>query len=299
MNRYWRDAVDLLFSVIIPAYNTEAYVGEAIESALMQHDVQKEVILVDDGSTDKTIDIVKGFGDRVRVVNQANQGPAAARNNGARTARGNVLAFLDADDVWFPNKLRSQSKKIQDGFTMVYTNRYNIGGAGKSQEPLSDKLAMNEGDIWIDLLYMNMITTSSVVIMKDTFNQFGGFRDDLPPCEDWNLWLKCAESHKVGYCVEPLLKYRIHPGGISKNYVSMSKKREEVVLIALNSKRGKQVPALTRRKVLANTWSTSAWGAAEGKDLPKSLAYYCKALSYWPFDGAIWYDVARALAGRI
>lgn len=291
--------MDLLFSVIIPAYNTEAYVGETIESVLVQHNVKNEVIVVDDGSTDKTLDIAKSFGEHVRVVKQANQGPSAARNNGALAARGNVLAFLDADDIWFPDKLSKQSKKIHDGFVMVYTNRYNFGASTYSQEPLSDKLEMHEGDIWIDLLYMNMITTSSVVIMKDTFNQLGGFRNDLPQCEDWDLWLRCAESHKVGFCAEPLLKYRIHSGGISKNYVSMSKKREEVVLLALNSSRGMRLPPLTRRKVLARTWSTSAWGAAEGKDLPQSIAYYSKALSYWPFDGTIWYDVARALAGRI
>ena len=291
--------MDLLFSVIIPAYNTEAYVGEAIESVLLQHDVQKEVIVVDDGSTDKTLDVVKSFGERVRVVNQANKGPSAARNNGARAARGNVLAFLDADDIWFPGKLIKQSEKIRDGFVMVYTNRYNFGEEVNLQEPLSNKLEMKEGDIWTDLLYMNMITTSSVVIMQDTFNQLGGFRNDLPPCEDWDLWLRCAESHKIGYCVEPLLKYRIHPGGISKNYVSMSKMREEVVLQALNSSRGIRLPTLTHRKALAHAWSTSAWGAAEGKDLSQALAYYCKALSHWPFDGAIWYNIARALAGRI
>lgn len=291
--------MDLLFSVIIPAYNTEAYVGEAIESVLIQHDVQMEIIVVDDGSTDKTLDVVKSFGDRVRLVNQANQGPSAARNNGARAAKGNVLAFLDADDIWFPDKLIKQSEKIRDGFVMVYSNRHNFGEAEYSQKPLSDILDMNEGDIWIDLLYMNMITTSSVVIMKETFEQLCGFRNDLLQCEDWDLWLRCAQSHNVGYCAEPLLKYRIHPGGISKSYISMSKKREEVVLLALNSSRGVQLSSLIRRKVLANTWSASAWGAAEGNDLTKSLAYYGKALSYWPFDGAIWYDVARALAGRI
>jgi len=291
--------VDLLFSVIIPAYNAEAYVGEAIESALMQRGAVFEIIVVNDGSTDQTLDILKAYGDQVRVVTQENRGLSAARNSGAKVAKGNVLAFLDADDIWAPDKLRLQSNKISAGYSIVYTNRYNFGQTGCPEELLSDKLVMNEGDIWCELLYMNMMTASSVVVMKKLYDEYGGFREDLRSCEDWDLWLRCAEKHKIGYCAEPLLKYRIHSGGLSKKYIFMSKMRETVVFSALNSDRGKRLSSIIRRKILARTWSTSAWNAAEGKDLPKSLAYYGKALSYWPFDGSIWYDIARALAGRI
>jgi len=291
--------VDLLFSIIIPAYNTEVYVGDAIESALVQRNANFEIIVVNDGSTDQTLDKLKSYGDQIRIVNQVNMGLSAARNSGAKVANGNVLAFLDADDIWAPEKLSLQSEKIHAGYNIVYTNRYNFEQTGCVEELLSDKLLMQEGDIWLDLLSMNMMTASSVVIMKKLYDEYGGFREDLRSCEDWDLWLRCAEVNKIGYCTEPLLKYRIHPDGLSKKYVFMSKMREAVVLSALNSDRGKKLSSISRRKVLARTWSTSAWGAAEGKDLSHALAYYGKALSIWPFAGAIWYDVARTLAGRI
>jgi glycosyltransferase involved in cell wall biosynthesis len=291
--------MDLLFSIIIPAYNSESYVIEAIDSALFQRGVNFEIIVVNDGSTDETLSILKTYGNRIHIVDQENKGLSGARNSGAHVAKGNVLAFLDADDIWSPDKLLLQSYKINAGYGMVYTNRFNFGQSAFPEELLSDKLAMKEGDIWYALLHMNMITASSVVIMKDIYVELGGFREDLRSCEDWDLWLRCAETHKIGYCPEPLLKYRIHQGGLSKKYVFMSKMRELVILSSLSSPRGRTLSATIRRKILAKTWSTSAWSAAEGKDVHQALIYYSKALFHWPFNGTIWYDILRTLLGRI
>lgn len=290
--------MELFFSVIIPAYNTEAYVGEAIESALAQKDVRFEIVVVNDGSTDKTPDIINSFGEKVRIVTQENMGLSAARNSGAKASVGNVLAFLDADDIWLPDKLRAQGKKLKDEYRMVYTNRYNIGDIGDLPEIQTDIVRMPEGDIWQDLLLGNMITASSVVIFKDAFEVLGGFRNDLRSCEDWELWLRYAEAHRIGYCPEPLIKYRNHSGGLSKNYIYMSKMREEVILTALKSERGRKLSSIVQHKILARTWATSAWNAACGKDRMHAFRYYLKALLIWPFEGAIWYDLARAIAGR-
>src|SRR5665213_2910 len=95
-------------SVIVPAYNSECFIAEALKSVLVQGPSVIEVIVVDDGSVDSTCDIVRSFGDPVRLIRQENQGPAAARNNGLRRVRGDYIAFLDADDVWLPGKLDAQ-----------------------------------------------------------------------------------------------------------------------------------------------------------------------------------------------
>src|SRR5438874_1191114 len=109
-------------SVIIPAYNCAAYIGPAIASALSQRDVAVEVIVVDDGSTDETWHVLERFGDAIRTLRQANAGPAAARNRGARSAAGAWLAFLDADDEWLPEKLARQLALVDERTGLVYTD---------------------------------------------------------------------------------------------------------------------------------------------------------------------------------
>lgn len=291
--------MNLHFSVIIPAYNVEAYIGETIESVLSQKGVGFEIIVVDDGSTDQTLEVARSFKQKVTVVTQENGGPSEARNNGVRLAKGNVIAFVDSDDIWMPGKLYAQKLKLENGFKLVYTNRFNIGQISDLPKLQSDVIPMREGDIWEELLFANTITTSSVVIMKDLFQSIGGFRNDLTSCEDWDLWLRCSEKYEIGYCSEPLVQYRLHVGGISRNYSLMSGMRSRVISEALQTNRGRSLGLLKARKVLAKAWSSSGWDAAKANNLTASLKYYSKALQLSPFTGSIWYDVARALAGRI
>jgi glycosyltransferase involved in cell wall biosynthesis len=288
----------LLFSVIIPAYNSEAYVGEAIESALMQKGVKFEVIVVNDGSTDMTSKVLNSFKQNITVLNQANLGVSEARNNGVRLAKGNMIAFLDADDIWLPEKLLAQSIKIIAGYQVVYSNRANIGDIGDLPEVLSDIIVMNEGDIWADLLKGNMITTSSSVVDKELYSRLGGFRKYLHHCEDWDLWLRCAEVESIGYCSEPLVKYRITQGTLSSNYKSMCEMRRVVISHALSSSRGRQLSLSKKLQITASMWSTSGWEAAKNRELVQALKYYGFSLARWPFDIHTWYDVARVLAGR-
>lgn len=291
--------MDQFFSVIIPSYNSELYVGDAIESALCQAGVTFEVIVVNDGSTDGTRDVLASFGQNIKIVDQANMGISGARNSGAMTAQGNYLAFLDADDIWLPGKLSAQSRKIKEGYQVVYTNRFNFGQISDLPEIQSDVVKMKGGDIWEDLLFGNMITASSSIISTELYKSLGGFRNELRSCEDWDLWLRCSEKCPIGYCSEPLLKYRIHPGSLSRNYRFMSMMREQVVLAALHSERGRTLSWDTKRKISARAWASSGWDAAQGKNIACSMKYYGKSLCIWPFDTSVWYDVARALAGRI
>jgi len=289
---------DTYFSVIIPAFNAERYIAETIESALMQQNVKFEVIVVDDGSTDGTVDVAKSFGNRIRIVSQANSGVSVARNHGAMLAEGDFLAFLDADDIWMPEKLEKQSYKIQEGFNMVYTNRVNIGELGDLPEIQTDIEIMPEGDIFVNLLLGNVITNSSAVINKGIFRALEGFNGKLLTCEDWDLWLRYSIDHTIGFCQTPLVKYRFHAGGKSRNYKRQAAAREHIISSILNTKRGESLSSPLKRKVWAYTYRTSAWSAARFGDVPHSLKLFCKALSICPFEFSIWYDAARIAAGR-
>ncbi|PKN16010.1 MAG: family 2 glycosyl transferase [Deltaproteobacteria bacterium HGW-Deltaproteobacteria-23] len=287
------------FSVIIPAYNAAAYIGEAIESALSQDGFTPEIIVVNDGSTDSTADVAGSFGSRVTLINTPNCGVAAARNCGLQIASGIYLAFLDADDFWLKAKLKVQAMKLSKGFTMVYSNRYNIGEIGDLPELQSEVVTMVEGDIWDNLLLGNMITASSVVVKREIINALGGFREHLPPCEDWDLWLRIAAKNVIGYCPEPLVKYRLHAEGISKNYLKMNRSRQKVITSVLDSERGHTLSTVRMRRMMAAAWSSSAWEAARGRDMKQSLLFYANAMLAWPFDGCRWYDLARVICGRV
>ena len=121
-----------LVTTIIPAFNAERYILEAIESALSQSYSNHEVVVVNDGSTDGTQQIVDSFGSRIRGIQQANSGPARSRNLGNSVAKGEWLAFLDADDTWHPQKLELQlDAAIQAGADIVYTDRIAFGDGGE------------------------------------------------------------------------------------------------------------------------------------------------------------------------
>ena len=196
-------------SVIIPAYNAAAFVKDALDCALAQTYPEIEVVVVNDGSTDNTAEILAGYGDRVRVHHQANAGLSAARNIGAAVASGDWLAFLDADDQWMPGKIEAQIATVGDR-AWSYTNRLNFGARGDVPELQSEVSEMVDGDVFVPLLLRgNFITVSSVMIRKALFNSVGGFVHQKGGCEDWDLWLRIAsQRHEIAYDAEPLVRYR-------------------------------------------------------------------------------------------
>lgn len=289
---------EIFYSIVIPAFNAERYLYESVESALAQTYSKYEIIIVDDGSTDRTIEIAQRFGDRVKIIRQENLGASSARNAGVKTAIGNYIAFLDSDDIWIPNKLQLQCEKIEKGFQMVYTNRLNIGDKGDLPEKQTDVEKMPEGDIFCEILMSNFITNSSVVIDKKVFFNLSGFNLQLSTCEDWDLWLRYAANNRIGVCLEPLVKYRLHKGGKSRNYIRQAKARESIVSSILNTTRGTTLPVDLKKKIWASTYRTAGWASARYGDIFSSLKFYCKALTFTALDLSIWYDIARVISGR-
>lgn len=268
-------------SVIIPAYNAEPFIAETVKSALNQTFNDVEVIVVDDGSNDRTAERLEEFGNRIRVHRQANAGVAEARNAGVKMSSGSWIAFLDADDTWLPQKLERQLALRHA--PLVYSDRFNIGARGGLPVVQSEVTRMHEGDVFLPLMLEgNFITNSSVLIRRDVFEATGGFAAGVSPAEDWDLWLRVAERHPVAFCPEQLVRYRFHPDGASRNHQKMAGVRTLVISRALMLERGRQLYWWVRRQVWAETWRTNGWDASQARARVDALRDYARAAAAWP-----------------
>ncbi len=184
-------------SVIIPAYNAERFLRETVDSALNQTYRDTEVLVIDDGSTDETPGILDAYGDRIRVLRQANQGRAAACNAGVETARGEWIAFLDADDLWLPEKLERQMGECSQ-FAISHTNSFFFGEQFP-EDVLKTSVTPQYGGWVLELLLLdNFVTCSSVMIRREVYRDHGGFDPTFRSFEDWPLWLKVCAEHELG-----------------------------------------------------------------------------------------------------
>lgn len=202
-------------SVIIPTYNRADLISETITSALQQTLKDKEVVIVDDGSTDNTSEVVREFQDRVIYIRQPNSGPAKARNTGIRMAKGRLIAFLDSDDLWLPDKLELQYHAFQQNPNqgLIYTDVMWFSNGEIIVPTLREKYQFHTGEVFEKLLFDNWIATSSVLVRKDCLEEAGGFDEDpqIMFVEDWNLWIRLARRHPFGMVDRVLVKRRYHP----------------------------------------------------------------------------------------
>ena len=204
-----------LVSVVIPTYNYAGYLSEAIGSALAQasDDLALEVIVVDDGSTDETSEVVRRFGSAVRYERQENQGPSTARNRGVAEARGEYVAFLDADDHWLPYKLGRQLRALT-----IRRDVAGCHGAFLVQRPSGEvgrvaRYWQRSGDLPTcrDLLRGNSINMSTMLIRREALVSTGPFDESLRTAEDWNLWLRLLlAGRRLYYLHQPLAVTRHH-----------------------------------------------------------------------------------------
>lgn len=204
-----------LVSVVIPVYNAEKYLEETLASVLAQTYPHIEIIAVDDGSKDRSIQILEQYPDRIRVVRQANAGAAVARNRGVQEATGKWIAFLDADDLWTPDKIQRQLDASR-GYVWSHTDSVFIGGVndGRKDSDFTDK---HQGHILEQLICSNFIGTSTLMIQRQVFLDAGGFDESLRSIQDWELWIRIARQHPIGYVDAPLMKYRVHAVSASRS----------------------------------------------------------------------------------
>jgi glycosyltransferase involved in cell wall biosynthesis len=229
--------VQPLVSVIIPAFNAEEYLAETIQSVLSQTYPQQEIIVVDDGSTDATAEVVRSFGDAVRYVWQANSGGCSSpRNHGARIAQGEYITFFDADDLMVADKMERQVAALQLNSTLGFSlSNYINFEEGVSYEDhfstcpvLTGLLKAHGSPLILDsaqstqtLLLENFSIASAPLFRRDAFLLAGGFDESLKACEDFHLIYRIAMQHPIVVIDELGFRRRIHGNNMSANSEKM------------------------------------------------------------------------------
>jgi glycosyltransferase involved in cell wall biosynthesis len=212
-----------IVSVIIPSYNCEAYIEETVRSVLNQTYKRVEIIVVDDGSTDRTCDLVKKLrSPQVRLLKQKNAGVCAARNAGFMAAHGDFICFLDHDDYWYPEKLSAQvlAMKNRPWVGVVYSNFtlwHRKNGVFPPPSELASKMDPREvdedgsGHIYDRFLLDCYMLTSTAMFRRQVLLDCGLFDESLPYSEDWDLWLRISRKHTFLKLKRAMTLYRQHP----------------------------------------------------------------------------------------
>jgi glycosyltransferase involved in cell wall biosynthesis len=288
-----------LVSVVIPTFNAERYVADAVSSALAQRSVSIEVIVVDDQSTDGTWAVLEQFGDAIQKVRQPKGGPYKARNLGARLARGAWLAFLDADDQWLPDKLTTQLAAADPNTSLIFTDCENFGSCHRVKPRQSDSTEFFEGEVFEPLLLGNFISMSSVLIRQSSFDRLGGFSEQHTGVQDWDLWLRYAASGgRVKVVREALTRYRIHAGQMTQSLDQRAGERAAVVERALTSPRGRTVRRSLARQARANVWEIGAWLAAPTRPM-KAIGWWLRAAWHWPWNLNFYKSILKCCLHRV
>lgn len=214
-------------SVIIPVYNRIFELRRAIDSVLEQDNVEFELIIVDDCSDGGIKETADSYNDKriVYIRNSDNLGVAASRNIGIRASKYDIIAFLDSDDEWAPNKLTAQLRYLESSsVSVVHTEEIWVrNGARVNQKKIHKKTG---GDIYIPSLRLCLMSPSSIMIKREVFDKFGLFDENLPVCEDYDMWLRITANDKVGFIEKPLIiKYGGHSDQLSVKYQAMDRYR--------------------------------------------------------------------------
>jgi glycosyltransferase involved in cell wall biosynthesis len=210
-------------SVVITVFNCRRYIGETIQSVLDQRYPHREIVVVDDGSTDGTRDILSQYEKDIRCIYQANRGVAAARNRGIAQSKGDFIALLDHDDLWVPDKLERQvahSQQYPDaGLYHTDVLYWHMGtGVKERREGIRKEFT---GDCYLKLFWKHHVTPSTVLIRKACFDRAGLFDEGLRYVDDWDLWQRIAQHYPFAYLDEPLVIYRFHETNASRNTIEM------------------------------------------------------------------------------
>jgi len=273
-----------LVSVVMPAFNVDWCVRRAVDSVLAQSFRARELIVVNDGSTDGTSGVLASYGSAIRVINQENRGMSAARNAGIRAARGSLVAFLDADDCWLPEKLARQVELLEGrpeiGFCSTSARIENTGG-----EFLNLWQCRNEGTDVLQALFAENAAIaggcSAVVVRKALLDQVGPFDERLRGFEDPDLWIRLAAVTGYACIDEALVVVMRRENSVSRNLHEMRK-----AALHSMSKNRPLLPAHLRgqfwRKCLASVYTDYAKGAYRAGRVGAAIADTLRALLLSP-----------------
>jgi glycosyltransferase involved in cell wall biosynthesis len=234
----------MLVSVVIPTYNSSLYLADALESVVGQTYKEFEIIVVDDGSTDDTEEVVRGFPFPIIYLKVSNGGPAKARNIGMINSQGEFVSFLDADDLWLPRKLEKQIKAFEadPALMMVFTEDLFLQKDKSFKKPFSKKKRLMRGDVVKNIFLFSYVGTPTVMIRRSIFKEVGYFEENMLIAEDDNLWLRIASKYKISLLDEVLVHIRLTDGSLSRTKGNIfSGVQEHIALIH------KKYPELEKR----------------------------------------------------
>jgi glycosyltransferase involved in cell wall biosynthesis len=207
-------------SVIIPNYNYARFVGEAIESVISQTYPNIEIIVVNNGSTDNSLEILKEFGDRIYLVNQKNLGQSGARKSGLSKATGDFIAFLDADDIWEPQKIEKQLLLFSPRTELVYCGIRRF--SENSKKRVSIYLPRFRGSCasaFVNQPGVSVVLSgeSTAIFTRALLEKVGGFDPELNSAAGWDFFRRCSKFTNFDFVPEVLVNYRIHDSNMSNN----------------------------------------------------------------------------------
>ena len=259
-------------SVVITAYNAARWIEETLDSVLAQTYRDYEVVVVDDGSTDDTQAIVARYAPPVRYIHQENRGQPAARNVGIRSARGTYVAFVDADDLWLPQKLARQMSLFEStpNLGLVYSDAYVFDSdSGITQRRVNSVGRLPENDIFLPLLMGNFIPSPTPIVRRDALESAGYF-DESPDVhmgggEDWDMWLRIAAHQSAGAISEPLARYRVHPSSMLQSMDIDAALRGRLGVLEKAFRSRPEIPDDVRARAIATQYVTAGrWKLGRG-----------------------------------
>ena len=213
-------STDKKVSVIIPNHNYARYVGEAIESVINQTYSNIEIVVVNNGSTDNSLEVLERFGDQINLVNQENLGQSGARKSGLLKATGDFIAFLDADDTWEPQKIEKQLLLFSPTTELVYCGIGRFSGINKTR--ISTHLPRFRGSCATAFLRQPGVSVvlsgeSTAIFTRGLLEKVGGFDPELNSAAGWDFFRRCSKFTDFDFVPETLTNYRIHDSNMSNN----------------------------------------------------------------------------------
>ncbi|MBD2387213.1 glycosyltransferase family 2 protein [Cylindrospermum sp. FACHB-282] len=280
------DAHIPLVSVIVPAYNAEKFIAKTLYSIIEQTYKNIEILVVDDGSQDKTAEIVRSIAQKYQqiiLLQQSNSGVASARNLAIENSRGEFIAPIDADDIWYPQKIEKQVQcMLQAGSEVGLVYSWSMDIEENEMPTGYFRASRIEGDVYTTLLLHYFIgNASSIMIRRTCFEQVGGYdsglkKQDAQGSEDWDICLRIAEYYQFRVVPEILVGYRQLPNSMSKDYSQMAKSHD----LMWQSIRGKypNMPTYIERLSASSFYMYLANQSNQGNNPRISLNWLYKAL---------------------
>lgn len=270
-----------LVSVVIPTYNRANQVVTAIKSVLEQTYQNIEIIVVDDGSTDGSAQQIAKFGNKIKYLVKQNGGVSSARNYGIRHSQGELIAFLDSDDIFLPDKIKKQVTFLDNNpdFGLVLCDYYHIDSHDKrtGQSTRRDHFP-RDGQLLKEVLFHPSLAPSSVLVRKDILNVVGLFDESLKTAEDFDLHLKLARITNIGLVAEPLFDYRRGEEGLSM--LSSTYDDHIYVYSRFIKIYGKEIDQATQEKALFGAYCAAARGKFWMREWQNGCKYGLRMLKF-------------------